>query len=70
MGPMVEKELLPLVSRKEQDVFTRQAAVKILGDVGTLQSVAALEAVAAENNIFLTNDARAAIAAIQRRSKN
>jgi HEAT repeat protein len=70
MGPVVEKELLVLVARKEEDVFARQAAVKILGEVGTQQSLTTLEAVVAENNIFLTNDARAAISAIRSRGKS
>lgn len=70
MGPMVEKELLPLLVRKERDdVFLRAEVVKVLKDVGTSQSVPGLQAVVAEKNFFLTNEANAALEAIRARGK-
>jgi hypothetical protein len=73
MGPMVEKELLPLVSREEEDVFTRRAAIQVLQDVGSLQCLPVLEAVWASNNVHssthLKGPARSAIDSIKARGK-
>jgi hypothetical protein len=67
MGPMAEKEVLPFLNH--QDVFVRQAAIRILRDIGTRQSVPALEAAAASDNVIVAMPAREALAAIAARQR-
>ncbi len=65
MGPMAEKDVLALL--RDRDVLLRQAAIKVLKDVGTPRSVPALEQAAAD--AFLRPSAREALAAIAARNK-
>jgi HEAT repeat protein len=65
MGPMAEPDVLALL--KESDVFLKQAAIQVLGDIGTDASVPALREAAAGGNIHLVEHAQKALAAIGKR---
>jgi hypothetical protein len=67
MGSMAEKAVLALLD--DADVFVRQVGINMLRDIGTHQSVSALEREANGTNIFLRDPARAALQAIAARSK-
>jgi hypothetical protein len=62
MGPMAEKGVLALLGRQGM----KEAVVRVLGQVGTQQSVPALEAL--RDDFFLGKKAREAMAAIAARS--
>jgi HEAT repeat protein len=63
MGSMAEKPILALLD--QDDLFLRQAVVKLLADIGTRQSVPALEALAAQGGRDgLAKRAREALQAI------
>jgi hypothetical protein len=66
MGPAAEKEVLALV--KHPEPLRAEAAVRLLGDIGTQASVPTLEAVSRDNP-RLRDTARRALAAIAARSK-
>jgi hypothetical protein len=68
LGDMAEKDVLALM--KEDDVFLKQAAIKVLKDIGTNASVPALEAAVATNNIHLRGPAREALTAIAARARS
>ena len=65
MGPMAEKEVLTALSLKDVDV--RADAIRILKDIGTAQSLPALEA--ARKEFILQGTAEDAIKTIQARGK-
>jgi HEAT repeat protein len=65
MGPMAEKDLLPLLSQKKPDV--RAVAVRIFKAIGTPESIPALEA--ASQEFTLQVNAKDAIKTIQARSQ-
>jgi hypothetical protein len=67
LGEIAEKDVLALM--QEDDVFLKQAAIKVLKDIGTNASVPALEAAVATNNIHLRGPAREALAAVAARAK-
>ena len=64
--PMAEKAILPLL--KDTNVFVRVEAVKVLADVGGRDSVAPLEQLANDNNIFYSGPAAEALAAVKART--
>jgi hypothetical protein len=66
-GPAAENALLPLLYDK--DFFMRQAAANTLKDIGTQQSLPALQKIAASNDPFLNRQAQEAVNAIQARTK-
>jgi S1-C subfamily serine protease len=61
-----EKAVLPLLT--DGSVFVRCAAVKLLADVGARDSIAPLERLAQENNVFHSGLARQALASIRNRA--
>jgi S1-C subfamily serine protease/HEAT repeat protein len=66
MEPHVaEKAILPLL--EDNNVFVRCEAAKVLADVGGRDSLAPLEKLAAENNVFSSGPAREALEAIKDR---
>jgi hypothetical protein len=67
MGPMAEKEVLAVLERKDPD-FLFQDAVDVLRDIGTQQSVPALQALAKKDG-RLAQKAQAALNAIAARAK-
>jgi hypothetical protein len=67
IGPFAESEILPLLNLK--DLGLKPVVIKLLKDIGTQQSVPALEAIAATNNIILAPPAREALNAISARTK-
>jgi HEAT repeat protein len=64
MGPMAEKEVLPFLGNKDPTI--RGDAIRILKEIGTQQSVPALQALASDP--LTGKPAQEAIAAIQARS--
>ena len=62
---VAEKALLPLLS--DTNVFTRCEAIKVLADVGGRDSVAPLEKLEKDNNIFYSKLAEEGLARIQDR---
>jgi HEAT repeat protein len=64
--PMAEKAVLPLL--KETNVFIRVEAVKVLADVGGKDSVAPLEQLANDNNVFYSGPAAEALLAVKSRT--
>lgn len=64
-APMAEKAVLPLL--KEPNVFTRIEAVKVLADVGGRDSIAPLEEIVNENNVFSAGPAAEAMKAVKTR---
>ena len=67
MGPVAEKALLAVLD--DPDPFLCEAAIKILKDIGTQQSVPALQAATAHIHAFVQISAREALAAIAVRTK-
>ena len=67
MGPIAEKEVLPLLRHKDFPV--RVGAINILKDIGTQQSVPALQAAFGGGDIFVRDPARQALMAINARAK-
>ena len=65
MGPIAEREVIPLLKDKDQGV--RWAAIRVLKDIGTQESVPVLQAAAASNDQRAL--AQEALAAIAERSK-
>jgi HEAT repeat protein len=65
MGPVAEKEVLALLTQPGGG--GRQAAIRVLRDIGTQQSVPTLQA--ASQDFFLQGQAREALAAIAARTK-
>jgi hypothetical protein len=65
MGPMAEKETLAML--KHADVDVRADAIRVLKDIGTFQSIPALEA--ARSEFIVRGTADAAIKAIKARGK-
>jgi hypothetical protein len=68
MGPMAEKAVLPILQNL-QDINRCRATIDLLKDIGTQESVPALQALVASNDLFLSGAAREAIAAITARTK-
>jgi S1-C subfamily serine protease/HEAT repeat protein len=69
MDPKVaEKAVLPLLDTTND--FGRGEAIKVLADVGGRDSIAPLEKLAKDNNVFYSGKARQAIEAIKDRSDN
>jgi len=66
IGPVVEKAVLPLLSSK--DAFAQAAAVHVVKDVGTADSVPALRKIAA-TKLYPAGPAEEALKAIAARSK-
>jgi S1-C subfamily serine protease/HEAT repeat protein len=64
--PMAEKAILPLL--KETNVFVRVEAVKVLADVGGKDSVAPLEQLVGDNNVFYSGPAADALLAVKSRT--
>jgi HEAT repeat protein len=65
---VAEKAVLPLL--ENTDAFVRVEAVKVLVDVGGRDSIAPLEKLANDNNVFYSDLARQAIEAIKDRSED
>jgi S1-C subfamily serine protease/HEAT repeat protein len=66
MDPLVaEKALLPLLS--DTNVFVRCEAIKVLADLGGRNSIAPLEKLSKDNNVFYSKLAQDALARIQDR---
>jgi S1-C subfamily serine protease/HEAT repeat protein len=65
-APVAEKAILPLL--KDDNVFVRVEAVKVLADVGGRDSVTPLEQLASDNNIFYSGPAAQALAAVKARA--
>jgi S1-C subfamily serine protease len=63
---MAEKAILPLL--KDTNVFVRVEAVKVLADVGGKDSIAPLEQLAGDNNIFYSGPAADALEAVKSRT--
>ncbi len=63
---MAEKAILPLL--KDTNVFVRVEAVKVLADVGGKDSVAPLEQLVNDNNIFYSGPAADALLAVKART--
>jgi hypothetical protein len=61
-----EKAVLPLLT--DSSVFVRCAAVKLLAGVGSRDSIAPLEKLAKENNLFHSGLARQALASVRGRA--
>ncbi len=69
MDPKVaEKAVLPLLA--DTNVFVRCEAVKVLADVGGHDSIAPLEKLANDNNVFYSGLAQQALEAIKDRSED
>jgi HEAT repeat protein len=66
VGPMAEKEMLPLLD-KDREVFLRLSAIGVIKEIGTQESVPVLRAVAAEDNVHLKGPAQDALKAINAR---
>ena len=66
IGPLAEEVVMSHLSR--EDIFERQAAVRILKEIGTQKSVPDLEPLAAGDNVFLSGPAREALTAIAARN--
>jgi S1-C subfamily serine protease/HEAT repeat protein len=64
---VAEKAVLPLV--ESTDPFVRAEVIKVLADVGGRDSIAALEKLANEDNLFYSSLARQALEAIQDRGE-
>lgn len=62
---VAEKVVLPFLDKT--DVFVRVEAVKVLADVGGRDSIAPLEKLANDNNVFYSNLARQAVETIKDR---
>jgi hypothetical protein len=68
LGAFAEPAVIPVLKEKEWQ--TRLEAIRILSEIGTKMSVAALEAVSAsDENILNRNTAKEAIAAIKKRGQ-
>ena len=65
MGPVAEKPVAPLL--KHQDWTVRLEAARVLGEIGTKESLAALQAVVADSNRLVAMEAGKAIKAIEGR---
>ncbi len=65
-APVAEKAILPLL--KDTNVFTRVEAVKVLADVGGSDSIAPLEQLFNDNNVFYSGPAAEALAAVKART--
>ena len=68
LGPMAEKQLLLLLGQ-DQEVFLRLSTIGILKEIGTRESVPALRAVVAEDNVHLKLPAQEAIRTINMRAR-
>ncbi len=64
--PVVEKAVLPLLANT--DVFVRCEAIKVLKDVGGRDSIAPLEKLANDNNVFYSGLAKQALAIVKDRT--
>ena len=74
MGPAAEKQVLLLLNENDQglkgnDKGFKTEVIRLLKDIGTQQSIPALQEVAAGKNVLLGRQARDAVAAIQARLK-
>jgi hypothetical protein len=67
IGPMAEKEVLSHLNHP--DVLQRQSAIRVLADIGSQQSVPALEPLASGDDVFLKGPAREALMAVAARTK-
>jgi S1-C subfamily serine protease/HEAT repeat protein len=65
---VAEKAVLPLLANT--DVFVRCEAVKVLADVGGRDSIAPLEKLAGDNNVFYSGPARQALESIKDRTED
>jgi hypothetical protein len=68
MGPMAEKQLLPLLG-EDQEVFLRLSTIGILKQIGTRESVPTLRKVVDEGNVHLKVAAQEAIKTINMRTR-
>ncbi|HKI37521.1 MAG TPA: HEAT repeat domain-containing protein [Gemmataceae bacterium] len=69
MEPVVaEKAILPLLS--DPNVFVRSEAIKVLADVGGSASIASLEKLAGDNNVFYSKLAAEAVGSIKDRMED
>ncbi len=66
LGPPAEKEVLAFVHDK--DFGIQRAAVEVLKDIGTPESIPALQALVKANNVFVRRSAEEAIKSIQARA--
>jgi hypothetical protein len=71
MGPMAETEVLGLLNTfsTPEKVFDRNEVILILKDIGTLQSVPALQKEIAADNVHTKRNAQDAVAAIKARKQ-
>jgi hypothetical protein len=67
MGPVAEKAVVPYI--RHPQTFARSEACKILAEIGTKQSLAALKLAAADSNRLVATEAANAMQAIQARKK-
>jgi hypothetical protein len=66
LGPVAEKDVLPLMT--DQDIGIRESAIDVLKEIGTEQSLPALQRIADGNDGFTKRRARDAVAAIRGRA--